>query len=271
MLVSVANSAFANEAASDIPSSSVGMPIELTEVVLPGSALVPAKVTDDTPVIIRIDAVYPHGTDRRYDFTVYGVEPGMYDIGDYLVREDGTATDDLPAIPFEVTSLLPAGQIEPHALEGGPLPWLWNYRWTVVVLAVVWMIGLYLIIGRRRSQRAVDAAAAAPPLSLADRLRPLVGDAIAGRLSPRQLAELERALVGYWRKRLKLGDQSLEATLRHLRSHKEAGPLIVQLEHWLHRPAGSFTVDVATILTPYQYIAAEELELADINAEEAWV
>ncbi|MEZ6065121.1 MAG: hypothetical protein R3B90_05320 [Planctomycetaceae bacterium] len=70
-------------------SANVGLPGKLTDVVLPGSELTVGPVDDDTPVIIRIDAVRPHGTDHRYDLTVYGVEPGEYDLGDYLVRVDG--------------------------------------------------------------------------------------------------------------------------------------------------------------------------------------
>ena len=41
-------------------------------------------------------------------------------------------------------------------------------------------------------------------MTLADRLRPLVDAAVAGALSAGQHAELERLLIGYWRRRLNL-------------------------------------------------------------------
>ena len=99
-------------------------------------------------------------------------------------------------------------------------------------------------------------------MTLADRLRPLVDAAVAGKLSPGQHAELERLLIGYWRRRLELEQAA-------------AGPV--------HRPccgittrparscAGSKTgctgpagtaepVDVAALLKPYQAIPADQPE-----------
>ncbi len=96
-------------------------------------------------------------------------------------------------------------------------------------------------------------------MSLADRLRPLVTEAMAGRLAPAKLAELERALVSYWRRRLNLESLTPVEAIARLKAHPEASPLVTQLENWLHRPAGDRNVDVALLLEPYRNIAPDAL------------
>ena len=99
------------------------------------------------------------------------------------------------------------------------------------------------------------------PVTLADRLRPLVDKALAGTLNQGQHAELERLLIGYWRKRLKLEQCAPAEFMPLLRNHEEAGPLLRRLEDWLHRPAGTAEpVDLSALLEPYQAVAADSLE-----------
>jgi hypothetical protein len=251
----------------DLPPTTVGMPARVEQLVLPGSELEPAPIDDATPVVIRIDAVYPHGTAFRYDLVYYGLEPGDYDLRTWLRRKDGTATDDLPALPVTIASLLPAGQVEPHGLQFARLPWLGGYRLLMVLAAVLWLAGLAWLLFPRRRLSAAVVEEVAPPPSLADRLRPLVTDAMAGRLAPARLAELERALVRYWRRRLGFEDLAPGEALARLRGHSEAGPLLTQLEAWLHRPAGRTSVDVNALLAPYQSVSPEELDRAPVLAE----
>src|SRR5262245_15500428 len=243
-----------------LPSSSVGMPVAIEQLVLPGSELEAAPITDKSKIVIRIDEVYPHGSAFRYDLVCYGLEPGESDLREFLRRKDGTATDDLPALTFKVSSLLPPGQIEPHGLSFALLPWLGGYRLLLVAGGLLWGAGLVWLLYPRRKKAAADGAAVTPPLSLADRLRPLVVEAMAGRLPPAKLAELERALVSYWRRKLGLEDLPPVEALATLRAHPEASPLVTQLEAWLHRPAGQQTVDVGLLLEPYRNIAPDELD-----------
>ena len=95
-----------------------------------------------------------------------------------------------------------------------------------------------------------DAPVSAPP-TLAERLRPLVELASAGKLTADEKAQLERMLLGHWRERL--GLESLEPRRGHarLRAHPEAGVLLRALEDWLHRPPGSVKVDIDAVLAPY--------------------
>jgi hypothetical protein len=95
---------------------------------------------------------------------------------------------------------------------------------------------------------------------MADRLRPLVEAAMAGRIGVAQKAELERLLIGYWRRRLGLERAEPSRVMAVLREHDEAGPLLRRLEDWLHRPPGEAAgpADVAALLEPYRSIPAED-------------
>src|SRR5262249_44397110 len=101
------------------------------------------------------------------------------------------------------------------------------------------------------------------PLSLADRLRPLVEGAIAGKLSQPELASLERTLIAFWRHRLNLDQADPAESIQSLRQHAEAGPLLEQLETWLHRPGPHDYVDPVRLLEPYKNMPAEELPAPD--------
>ena len=97
--------------------TSVGMPAQIKQLVLTGAQLEAKPIEDrKTPVVLRIVATYPHGTAFRYDLEYYALEPGRFDLRDQLKRVDGSTVDDLAPLPIEVVSLLPAGQIVPHAL-----------------------------------------------------------------------------------------------------------------------------------------------------------
>lgn len=256
------------DAGITIPPSTVGLPVEVEGVVLPGSELEPVPLDDDSVVVIRIDAVYPHGTNHRYDLVVSALEPGTFDLADHLQRKDGTEVGPLPAMSFEVASLLPPGQVEPNRPETGRLPWYWDYRLLICILVGLWAGGLVALWRLGRPSRIVETDhATAAPTSLADRLRPLVGEAMAGRADSRRLAELERSLIALWRRRAGLDDVPAREMMSRLKSHPEAGPLLLRLEEWLHHPPAENAVDPANrtdeinaLLAPYANLAPDALE-----------
>jgi hypothetical protein len=273
LLVAIATAAIADDAQGQPRSqSTVGMPARLEQVVLPGPELEVKPIEDRrAPLVVRIAAVYPHGTDFRYDLVYYGLEPGRYDLRDSLRRKDGAALKDIPPLPVLVEPVLPPGQIEPHRPPLESSPWLGGYRWLAIAGGLVWFAGLLAIMlgGRRKRTRA--EAVAARPLTLADRLQPLVNAAMAGTLGRGQEAELERLLIGYWRKRLVLERVEPARLIALLREHDQAGPLLRRLEDWLHRPPGEAAepVDVAALLEPYRSIPADEPEAAGMDTASA--
>jgi hypothetical protein len=259
MLCTAGTAGGASSVTRSLPEANVGVQVAVADLVLPGAELEPVPVDDATPVIIRVDAVSPHGSDLRYDLVCSGLEPGEFDLRRFLRRKDGSSTDDLPELLFRVNGLLPPGQMEPHPLQAARLPWLGGYRSLLLMGGLLWSAALVWLLMPRKPQRAPESQQAAAPETLADRLRPLVTDAIQGRVSPARLAELERALVQYWRRRLSLDGLSPAESIAALRAHPEASPLLVQLESWLHRPGGDRQININELLEPYRNVSPDDL------------
>jgi hypothetical protein len=236
------------------PTTLVGMRGRLNDVILPGPQLEVRPLEDSqAPFVLRVVHVSRHGTAFRYDFEYYGLEPRTYDLTQYLRPKDGSARGKLPALPVEVKGLLGPGTIPPHPLEAKSTHWFAAYGVLLGASAVLWTIGLVLLIfwGRRRN-RAVAQAELPDREALADRLRPLVVRAMMGLLSPGQQAELERTLLAFWQQRLGLENETAAQSLAKMRQHPEAAILLNQLELWLHRPGTAPQVDVGKLLWPYQ-------------------
>jgi hypothetical protein len=246
--------------AAERPLTQVGMRGRVGGVILPAPELEVRPLDDHhAPFVLRIDSVHPHGTAFRYDFVYLALEPGTYDLMRYLRSKDGSPVGKLPPLEVEVKGLLPPGQILPHALEPQPASWFAGYRVLLLVAGAVWLIGLLVILLWRWRTKGAAQQVTAQPATVADRLRPLVLRAMSGSLSPSELAELERTLLAFWRRRLGLEKEKAPVALARLRQHPEAGILLEQLELWLHRPGTAEQTDVGQLLRPYQQVAAEAL------------
>lgn len=234
--------------------SHVGVAAVVSQIVIPGSELEIKPVDDHkAPVVLRITGTFKHGSDYRYDLEYYGLEPGRFDLRDSLQRKDRSSMETVPPLWVEVTSRLPPGQIVPSDFAATTLPPLGGYRSVMFGLFAVWgAITLWLAMGRRRAR--LQARVVEPAPSLADRLRPLVTQAVAGTLPQEGQAELERLLLGYWRTRIGLTHADPAEAMIVLQRHPHAGPVVRQLEEWLHRGPGSSDVDVAAVLAPYQNV-----------------
>jgi hypothetical protein len=214
--------------ADDRRESTIGMPVRIAQLVLPGSEL-EVKPLDDRklPVVLRIVETYPHGTDFRYDLVYYGLDPGKFDLRDYLRRKDGSPTSQLPPLLVTIKPLLAPGQIEPHPLEITATPWLGGYRLLLLIVGVLWFCGLLAILLVKRGGKGSAGQDIVKPATLAERLRPLVEQAMAGKLTQAKRAELERSLLAYWRRRLKLEKMSAAEAIAVMREDAGAGPLLV--------------------------------------------
>jgi hypothetical protein len=234
------------------------MPARIEQLVLPGTELEVRPLDDRrAPVIVRMLASYPHGTAWRYDLEYYGLDPGTFDLKDFLRRKNGSDAADLPAIPVIIETILPPGQIKPHAPEIASERGTFSYRTAIWLAAGVWLLGFVAILfaGRHRRHHDEDAT---KPVTLADHLRPLVVKATSGELSNSELADLERSLLAYWRRRLGYDHCKPNEASALLQANADAGPLLLQLEAWLHRPAATPDVDVSSLLQPYQNLPVEE-------------
>ena len=235
--------------AADPAASTVGMPHQLNQFVLPGSLLRPKPWVRGQPVVIRIVAEYPHGDAHRYDLEYTLFEAGQFDLRDYLQREDGSPMDSVPPIPVAATTVLPDGQILPNDVPPGPLPGWGGYRAVLITGGVLWgLVLLYLLVPRRQRRLAGEAQTAAT--SLETRLREAIQAAETGTLNPAERAELERMVLAHWRQRL--GMTHLPAAEAHalLRQHEQACNALNLLEQWLHHPQGRNIEDFAALWEP---------------------
>lgn len=254
LLVVLARGAFA---AQKPVESTVGLPGRVEQVVLPAPELVAAPVDPNGRVILRVTGTWPHGTDFRYDLEFQGFEPGEYDLARWLVRKDGGERQALPPIPVTVRAVLAADRMKPNPRAPGAELALGGYRALAIVAGLAWVAGLVVLFLWIRPRRAQQLAAPVRARTLAERLRPLVHRAVANELTSAERAELELVLYRHWKRRLGLEDADPARALSALRAHAEAGPLIVALEDWLHRPEPPRDVDVAALLAPYQDLPDE--------------
>ena len=234
-LLGLAGVAAAEERAST-SGAHVGESLVVQGVSIPGMPVVPKPLKEDRPnVVLRIAEVYPRVAGGVYDFECYGLEPGQHDLRDFLQYEDGSALDSVEPILISVESLLPQGHILPQTLENDRPPRLGGYRVLVALFSLLWIAGLLSILFVRR--RKPDAAAAKRrPATLAELLAPKLAAARCGELPPDDFAELERMIIEHWRRQTGQEAGSFESARHELMRHPQAGPLLTELEAWMHRP-----------------------------------
>ena len=226
------------------------------EVLLGRGDYLPKPLDDRTPLILRVESIAPETDGKfRYDFHYIGFEPGSYKLSDYLIHPDGNPAAEAEGLIVEVKSMLPQnhdGALNSYIPQ--PFPWFGGYRIFLAGLAGLWILGLcaFFWFGRKRKPQVVDEIIPATP-SYAERMRPMVEAAAAGRLDAAGQAELERLMTGYWREKLKLPDQRMADALAELKRHPEAGSLLRSLERWLHRPGGASPDEVDSLLEPYRH------------------
>jgi len=252
LLVLTAATVFAELAsAEDNRNPTVGAAGWIDEIKLPGTELAAAPLDEKSPIVVRVARVFPHGDSFRYDLRFHGLEPGEYDLSKWLLRKDGSSTDDLPPIHVEVVSLLPPGQIEPNQLELGWIPRLGGYRRVAIVVGVFWLavlLGL-VFLGRKKAKRREIAES---KRTLADLLHERLEAAAANEMSLDQYAELERMLLAFWRRKLGLESISLNQALPQIFEHPDAGPLMKQLEQWMHSPTPDRNIDLRKLVEPFR-------------------
>ncbi len=235
---------------AETPTQRIGLPLEIREIYIPGGEVKPKpRRSRQPPLMVRVLEVKPAKDGFRYDFEVQGLEAGEHNLADFLEAPEGA---QIPAIPLQITSVLPPGLVHPHPGEAGELPELGGYRTRMIVLASAWLAGFLAILLWRKKKPSATASVEAPP-SLAERLRPLVDAAAKNDLTSEDRAKLERLLIGHWRER-RPDIASLppaEAMLK-LRTDPEASPLLLALERWLHAPSNNTAPsDLEQLLAPY--------------------
>jgi hypothetical protein len=249
-------------ASSESPTA---MPVGISghiDVILTGGELEPVPQEDKlAPVVLRMESVAATETGFHYRIAYSGLEPGDHDLRRYLRWKDLQNKAPIPDRSdwhVSVQSHLQAGQIMPHELTPNSNVKLGGYRQLLWILGGVWVGVLLLILLLWRRRKRLHLVDPMKPVTLADRLRPLIERGVRGELTESERAELERVLIAYWRTRLGLERTDPLQAIRDLQQHPDAGPLLVTLQDWLHRPPGTGRqVNMEELLRPYREIPAD--------------
>ncbi len=248
-------------------SAPVGMVGKIEQIVIPGGEL-EAIPTDDplAKMIVRVAESYRHGDAFRYDLEFTGFEPGRYDLAKYLQRKSHEASPPkLPPIDVEILSVLQPGKIEPSRPEPPRIRSWWTYWTKLNIFVGLWIAGLAGFFHWSHRMRITETAAPenTPPLTVSQRLKPLVQAACDGTIEPHGRAELESLLIAYWTARSDAyAEISPGLILSKLKQDAEAGPLLARLEQWLHMPPGqgrASDAEISELLKPYESVPDFEI------------
>lgn len=237
----------------------VGMEGRL-ELLLPESGLKTKKPERLSDIHLRIASTNPRGKLIYYDLRYTGRVPGEYDLRDFLLTAAELPATNLPPLPVSISGILPEqhnGWLEEQAMRS---PGLFGGYKNIAILAIVLWVLAFFVVYRfgRKPKTDTNLKPVARPPTFAERIRPLLERAAAGKLTADEKALLERMLITHWQHRLGLANKSGDEIIAQLRQHSEAGVLLRALEDWLHRPPGSVAVSVDSVLAPYRNMPAEE-------------
>jgi hypothetical protein len=131
---------------ADDRTTSVGFPKLIFQHVISGPKVIAKPIVDrNQPVIVRIVETYPHGSDFRYDIEYKVLEPGTYNVADYLVRDDGSETA-IPRIDVNVYPILKIDEVRPYNLPQFNSRFRSYYLPMLLVMGVVWVAGVLMIL-----------------------------------------------------------------------------------------------------------------------------
>ena len=241
------------EGGANPTQTTVGIPVEILGVVVPGDLLQAKGVREDSPALLRVIEVYPHGTDYRYDLEFRALEPGRFNVVDYLETAAASKPDIQEPIWVDVLPLLSSDQLQPHALQASETPALGGYRLLTRIAIAVWAVVLLELLRRNFMPKRLPQVATSQARTLYDELKSLIDQILKSNDSRQaEWARLESLLLAYWREKLELQGMDAHEALRLLHEHPEAGRVLRQVEDWLHRPDPPQSISWDELLGPYR-------------------
>ena len=233
----------------------LGFPEKIEDLYIPGSKVeVIPRTNNESSLVIRLLKVKPAADGFRYDLEIYALDPGTHRIADFLRYADTRASVENLEATFEVTTIHPLDTLpkpsDPEPVEPGKLG---GYKTLIIVLGILWVL-IFLVILFYRKKQVADFVAENPPPTLHEKLQVLVSSASQGELTDHEQANLERLILGHWKKKIpEIGSLTPARALVELRKHPEASPLILKLEEWLHSPNQDLSRnEILPLLKPYQ-------------------
>jgi hypothetical protein len=209
-------------------------------------------------VNVRIAAVTERPDRRIYDLRYIVNRAGSFDLKDYLVADDGSTLEGLPAFKFEGDPKLSKNlDTRIHETEEIRVDVGGRYYETMAVLALLWIGWLLLLIFWKRPKPPAEPDAGPAPPTLAEMMRSFLAQLEAGTLNTDAKAKMEMVMLQCWRNELALGNEPMDSALAHIASHGKTSEALKKLQHWMHHPSSSVpSADIAAVIKPYTVEAA---------------
>lgn len=229
-----------------------------------GQDLEVSPIPEDSPVLVRIANISMATSEsdpKIYDIRWLAMLPGDHDLSVFF-RYGENQPANLPPLMVNAGSLLGSDHEGNLAKIPGTLSPVIDFpAWVLWAVVVFWLLLPLVILGILRWLRPV------PPepvievtLTIADKLRPYVDQALSGELDTEGKAAMERLLLAFWRDDLNLGSFRHAQALQTMRQHEVAGELIITVEHWLHsgKETSAGNDQVEKLLQPYKSVIDNE-------------
>lgn len=204
----------------------------------PFAELTPAEYHDKAPVTVRLESKEVDGDLYLYDFRYAFLQPGVFNVSDYIINLEGTGTID----PVEVEGLT----VIPKSFKGELMPLVKvevpfdkSYPSTLYTLIAVWVVWTALMyrLYLYRPAAAVAQQDVAP--SLIETIRRFLAE-VKSESSIDLQAELELLIHRYANDELHCSEEAVK-NLEALRRDARWGGVLEVLDAWLHRPGARDT------------------------------
>ena len=247
----------------EVDSLNVPLGVELAAIVTysgPSIAVAPYKW--GVAVNVRIAEVIERPEKRIYDLRYIVNRAGTFDLKEYLVADDGSRLDGLPAFKFtgdpKLSKNLDTRIQETEAIRvdvGG------RYYEIMAALAVLWIAWLLLLIFYKRPRPPAEPEAAPPGPTLAEMLRAFLAQLEGGTLDAAAKAKMEMTLLQCWRNELALRDVPMSTVLGAIACSEKTGEPLRKLQHWLHHPASPVqSAEIAALLSSHAVEKSEAVK-----------
>ena len=247
----------------EVDSLNVPLGVEQAAIVTysgPSIAVAPYKW--GVAVNVRIAEVIERPEKRIYDLRYIVNRAGTFDLKEYLVADDGSRLDGLPAFKFtgdpKLSKNLDTRIQETEAIRvdvGG------RYYEIMAALAVLWIAWLLLLIFYKRPRPPAEPEAAPPGPTLAEMLRAFLAQLEGGTLDAAAKAKMEMTLLQCWRNELALRDVPMSTVLGAIACSEKTGEPLRKLQHWLHHPASPVqSAEIAALLSSHAVEKSEAVK-----------
>jgi hypothetical protein len=213
-------------------SGDVGLTKKLN-VTFPGEKLMAAKVDDKSRAMVRILTAQKSGDGYKYEMEFIGLEPGEYNLIDYL-RTENDEPLTFKKHQIEVGTSLAVGfdgeLLDYQKTSRNLIPWYKKINYAVMA---IWALLLPVIILYGRKKKKADEIVVEEEKSINEKIRGLLSS--MGNSSSKELwQKVESLIFQHWCEKKNLQGMPMHEAIIKLKEDDEAGPFILKLEKGIH-------------------------------------